>query len=289
MSFLTRAIGGALALGLLAGCGGGAGTAQPAPVTTTTTAQPPVAATSRSATAVPPPSTTALAPPSSPVSPPGPLPPPTAAQVRAPTSPPQPVPPALPGPGRLPVSYNGGAAELITVIAPSASSTTGTLTAWTRSAAGWRNAFGPVAANLGADGVGTASEAASRTPAGVYSLTQSFGRQANPGAALPYFQTTTADWWDENPSSPSYNTHVHRQNSPGGSSENLYTSGAVYDYVVNIDSNSARVPGAGSAIFLHVSNGAPTAGCVAIPRATLVNILRWLTPAAHPQIDIAVA
>ncbi|MGZ4586384.1 MAG: L,D-transpeptidase family protein, partial [Mycobacteriaceae bacterium] len=105
---------------------------------------------------------------------------------------------------------------------------------------------------------------------------------------LPYFQSTTADWWDSNPGSPAYNTHVHQQSSPGGGSENLYGSGAVYDYVVNVNYNTARTPGAGSAIFLHVTNGSPTAGCIAVPRNTMVTILQWLNPAAGPAIDIGV-
>lgn len=188
----------------------------------------------------------------------------------------------------LPLPYSGAAQQLITVVASSSSSTTATVTAWSRTATGWQAVIGPVQAKVGSDGVGAASESASRTPAGVYGLTQSFGRQANPGAHLPYFQTTTADWWDSNPGSPTYNTHVHQQSSPGGASENLYGSGAVYDYAVNINYNTARTPGAGSAIFLHVTNGSPTAGCIAVPRNTMVAILQWLNPAAGPAIDIGV-
>jgi L,D-peptidoglycan transpeptidase YkuD (ErfK/YbiS/YcfS/YnhG family) len=47
---------------------------------------------------------------------------------------------------------------------------------------------------------------------------------------------------------------------------------------------SPVVPGAGSAFFLHVSVGQPTAGCVAIDSSTLVSIMRWLNPAQHPRI-----
>lgn len=49
------------------------------------------------------------------------------------------------------------------------------------------------------------------------------------------------------------------------------------------------VPGAGSAFFLHVSAGRPTAGCVAIPGADLDAVMRWLDPAARPVITIGVA
>ena len=106
---------------------------------------------------------------------------------------------------------------------------------------------------------------------------------------MPYFTTDGYDWWNGNVNSPAYNTHVRQATNPGGASENLYGAGAVYDYAVDMGYNTARVPGAGSAMFLHVTDGAPSAGCVAIDRAALVSILRWLDPAKNPVIDIAVA
>jgi L,D-peptidoglycan transpeptidase YkuD (ErfK/YbiS/YcfS/YnhG family) len=44
--------------------------------------------------------------------------------------------------------------------------------------------------------------------------------------------------------------------------------------------NKERIPGNGGAFFVHTSNGAPTAGCVALDDATLVKIIRWLQPGA---------
>jgi hypothetical protein len=43
---------------------------------------------------------------------------------------------------------------------------------------------------------------------------------------------------------------------------------------------------AGGGIFLHVSKGKPTAGCISIPLATMRGILTWLKPAKHPVIVI---
>jgi L,D-peptidoglycan transpeptidase YkuD (ErfK/YbiS/YcfS/YnhG family) len=43
----------------------------------------------------------------------------------------------------------------------------------------------------------------------------------------------------------------------------------------------------GSAIFLHVTGAGSTAGCVSIPQANLVTVLRWLDPAQHPRIVMA--
>jgi L,D-peptidoglycan transpeptidase YkuD (ErfK/YbiS/YcfS/YnhG family) len=48
--------------------------------------------------------------------------------------------------------------------------------------------------------------------------------------------------------------------------------------------NAARTPGLGSAIFLHVSTGGPTAGCVSVTQDQLLSLLRWLDPARQPRI-----
>ena len=56
----------------------------------------------------------------------------------------------------------------------------------------------------------------------------------------------------------------------GDPNEHLYYETPYYDYAVVIDYNTRNAPGgvrpgAGSAFFLHVTDGAPTAGCVAVP------------------------
>lgn len=188
-------------------------------------------------------------------------------------------------PDSPPLTYFGPARQLITVVADSSSATTATLTAWERTDSGWRTAFGPMRALVGAAGIGQASEGSTKTPAGVWSFGQAFGRQPNPGTRMSYFKTDVYDWWNGNSRSPAYNTHV-RQAADPGNSENLYNIGAVYDYAIDMGYNTARTPGAGSAFFLHVTDGRPTGGCVAIDRAALVSILQWLDPAKSPAIDI---
>jgi L,D-peptidoglycan transpeptidase YkuD (ErfK/YbiS/YcfS/YnhG family) len=127
----------------------------------------------------------------------------------------------------------------------------------------------------------------------MFSLTQTFGRAANPGTRQPWFQASTNDWWVSDVRSPAYNTH--QTCDPGKcpfnekAGENLGRAGAVYDYAVVIDYNRWPAhPGAGSAFFLHVTNGRPTAGCVAADRAVVIAILRWLDPHQHPVISLGV-
>jgi L,D-peptidoglycan transpeptidase YkuD (ErfK/YbiS/YcfS/YnhG family) len=180
--------------------------------------------------------------------------------------------------------------QVVTVQASSSSSTTARFDLWTRlSTGGFKHHSGPITAYIGQNGIGATREGLARTPAGVFSLTEAFGNQPTNGTRLPYFQANRADWWNEVSSSPAYNTHVHQTYSPGWPSENLYTAGAVYAHAVVIDYNRFPVrAGAGSGFFLHVTNGHPTAGCVAIAASSLDYVMRWLNPAAHPVISMGV-
>lgn len=199
---------------------------------------------------------------------------------------------------RLPLSSTtGSASQVVTVTAPSTSSTQGTLQAWTRAGGGWRKHGPATAAWLGSDGLGNASESRSATPIGSFTLTQAFGHDADPGTALPYTQTTPADWWISQ-SGPLYNTRQRCSSgcgfTTGDPNEHLFYETPYYNYAVVIDYNTRNAPGGvqqgrGSAFFLHVTVGAPTQGCVSIAQDRLVDLLRWLRPSASPRILIGVA
>ena len=62
----------------------------------------------------------------------------------------------------------------------------------------------------------------------------------------------------------------------------------VYRYAAVIAYNTARTPGLGSAIFLHVGTGSSTAGCVSLPQRRLLAVLKWLKPGRSPRIKIRV-
>jgi L,D-peptidoglycan transpeptidase YkuD (ErfK/YbiS/YcfS/YnhG family) len=129
-----------------------------------------------------------------------------------------------------------------------------------------------------------------RTPSGVYGFDFFFGVAADPGVKLPYRRITGRSIvWDDDPASPRYNTWVDLTvQDAGREPEPMYVSPA-YDHGAVIAYNTARTPGLGSAIFLHVSNGGATAGCVSLPAGQLVEVLRWLDPAQIPRIVIGVA
>lgn len=185
--------------------------------------------------------------------------------------------------------------QVVTVSVKTPTSTFGTLKVWRWNAKRDRyvRIGKPVRAYVGSAGVGQASEYVSRTPAGVFPLTEAFGRLRDPGTRLPYQRVDLSSWWVSDVSSPHYNTY--RECAPGtwcgfaqSRSEQL---GAIslYSHSVVIDYNrDPIIAGAGSAFFLHESEGKATQGCVSITRNRLVRVLRWLKPQADPVVSIGV-
>ncbi len=95
-------------------------------------------------------------------------------------------------------------------------------------------------------------------------------RVTRPRAAVPISPLAPEDGWCDDPVSPAYNRPV-RLPCPDHH-EALWRNDAVYDVIGVLGWNDDPVqPGRGSAIFLHVAqpDGAPTAGCIALPLADL--------------------
>ena len=161
----------------------------------------------------------------------------------------------------------------------------------------WRAVFGPWRAETGRGHLrDVRREGDGSTPTGVFAVGATmYGVQPNPGGLhYPYHRLVCGDWWDEDPYSPEYNRFVHV--SCGATpvfaswSEALWTETVAYPYFAVIDFNTSPiVAGAdapGSGIFLHSWIGAPTEGCVALARAELLEVLRWLEPSLRPAIEI---
>jgi L,D-peptidoglycan transpeptidase YkuD (ErfK/YbiS/YcfS/YnhG family) len=187
----------------------------------------------------------------------------------------------------------GSAGQAVVVTAARYGATTATLSAYERVGDVWRRTFGPWTARVGTAGVAPAGEKREgdgRTPSGVYGFEFFFGVAPDPGVSFPYRRVTSRSIvWDDDPASPRYNTWVDLDREQAGvEPEPMYVSPA-YDHGAVIAYNTARTPGLGSAIFLHVSTGGPTAGCVSLPAGQLVDVLRWLDPARAPRIVIGVA
>ena len=94
--------------------------------------------------------------------------------------------------------------------------------------------------------------------------------------------------WDDDPASPLYNEWVDSSRQNPGAQPEPMDNLPVYAYGAVIGYNSRRMPGLGSAIFLHVSDGGSTLGCVSLPSPELLALLRWLDPAQRPMIAMGV-
>jgi L,D-peptidoglycan transpeptidase YkuD (ErfK/YbiS/YcfS/YnhG family) len=153
----------------------------------------------------------------------------------------------------------------------------------------WQPALGKMSAVLGTKGfTDNKAEGDQATPTGVYSIGSTmYGVAGSPGVRYTFHQLVPDDYWNENISSPGYNSFVHGTN-PGGGSEALWTTIPQYNLFFVINYNIPATSGRGSGIFVHVSvPGHTTAGCVAIAQTDLVNVMRWLDPGASPRMVMA--
>ena len=187
----------------------------------------------------------------------------------------------------------GSAAQVIAVSAAAYGRTVATLTAYQHDASGWHQVFGPWQADVGYAGFappGQKREGDGRTPSGSFGFDFFFGVLGDPGVQFPFRVITGHNIvWDDDPSSSLYNQWVDTNTADAGAAPEPMDVSA-YDFGAVIAYNMAPiVPGAGSAIFLHVSDGGPTVGCVSLPTSELLAVLRWLNPADQPRIIMGTA
>jgi L,D-peptidoglycan transpeptidase YkuD (ErfK/YbiS/YcfS/YnhG family) len=192
------------------------------------------------------------------------------------------------------LATTGVSSQLITVVAPSRTASSGTLRLWRKAGGCWVAASPGWRAWLGARGVSEQRrEGDATTPAGTFALgSVLYGVGPNPGGLrYPYRRLGCGDWWVEDPRSPFYNRLHHLPcgvqppfRQEGG---DLSRSPTAYRHFAFIRYNADPVVrGAGSGIFLHASIGKPTHGCVSIPLGELLTVLRWLRPQSAPRIAI---
>jgi L,D-peptidoglycan transpeptidase YkuD (ErfK/YbiS/YcfS/YnhG family) len=139
----------------------------------------------------------------------------------------------------------------------------------------------------GACPAGEKREGDGRTPLGRWPIrTVLFrpGHAAPPaGMALPWRWVRPDDGWSDDPADPAYNRPVRHPH--GYSAERLVRDDGAYDVIVVLGHNDAPpVPGMGSAVFLHCSEGRPTAGCVAVEKDALLAVLPQLRPGDAVEI-----
>jgi L,D-peptidoglycan transpeptidase YkuD (ErfK/YbiS/YcfS/YnhG family) len=183
--------------------------------------------------------------------------------------------------------------QLVTVLGAGTRATTGSLRLWRKSGRCWLAVGGPWRAHLGRNGLSAnRHEGDKTTPMGVFGFQRvMYGLGPDPGVRYRYHRIVCGDWWVEDPRSPYYNRfhHVRCGSTPPfrTTSEDMSRSPISYRHLAVVDFNTHPiVPGRGSGIFLHVTTGRPTLGCVSLALSQLVTTLRWLDPRKSPRIAI---
>lgn len=138
---------------------------------------------------------------------------------------------------------------------------------------------------LGRGGVAAAAdkrEGDGATPAGSWPMRSVLWRPdriSSPSTRLPRRAIEPADGWCDAPGDPAYNQPV-RLPYPA-SAERMWRDDQVYDLVLVLGYNDAPVlPGAGSAIFMHVARPdyGLTEGCIALALQDLVDLVERAAP-----------
>ncbi|WP_286906915.1 L,D-transpeptidase family protein [Clostridium sp. UBA1652] len=181
--------------------------------------------------------------------------------------------------------------QLIVITKTSASAYSALCNVYEKNNSEWKYVLKDVRAVTGLNGISYNRREGDRTtPAGIFTISQAFGKANNPGTSLPYRVVQGDDWWAGDSEHPeTYNTW---QKSPStgwreSESERLIDY-EIYKYAFVIDFNTQRTPYKGSAMFFHVApySGGGTYGCVGVGEGDLVKILKWINPSKNPKIII---
>ena len=199
-----------------------------------------------------------------------------------------------------------GAPQLVVGVAADWDATDVTLTRYERRGDAWSPVGAPIPAALGRAGQGWGRglhgagapagrpgpvkvEGDGKAPSGAFRILRAFGYDPAPvaGAALPY-QALDASWrCVDDPGSAHYNDVLDADGVAVDwtSAEEMRRTDELYRWVIELDHNAASGdahPGAGSCIFFHVWAGPDdtTAGCTAMDRSALEDLLAWLRPGA---------
>jgi L,D-peptidoglycan transpeptidase YkuD (ErfK/YbiS/YcfS/YnhG family) len=200
--------------------------------------------------------------------------------------------------------------QMVTVSARDWDSRHATLKAWQRRAdSSWRLAGGPFRVVIGYGGWVIATDreqGTGTTPAGRFAMPFAFGRYRDPGARLEYRRVDGNDWWPYEPRDPAtYNVYQFHKAAKthwrSDKAEHLDAYTKQYGYAIVVGFNLPRqihysparkqwvaderaYKHRGGGIFLHIRGDGYTAGCVAMSRAQMRWLVRWVRPSAHPRL-----
>lgn len=200
--------------------------------------------------------------------------------------------------------------QMVTVTSPGWHTTRARLRAWQRPAGGrWHLVRGPFRVRIGYNGWVRGArrrQSTGKSPAGSYALRRAFGARPDPGTALRYRRFDRNDFWPYEPRDPATYNVYQRHKARGthwrrGYRERLWSFRDQYRYAVVVGFNMPHGvhysrarrqlvardradTSRGGGIFLHVTDGGPTAGCVSMRLHRMRWLMRWLDPAKSPRV-----
>ena len=116
------------------------------------------------------------------------------------------------------------------------------------------------------------------TPKGIFKLKKLYFRKDRIGIPKCKIQKRIIKdgmVWCDDSNHEKYNEEIFDHST--NSKEKLFRKDHIYDYLITISHNDAKIPFMGSAIFIHLTkNYKPTAGCIALKQKdfrTLLNLI----------------
>ncbi|MDD2368917.1 MAG: L,D-transpeptidase family protein [Sulfuricurvum sp.] len=183
--------------------------------------------------------------------------------------------------------------QLLVVISPELNSTAASMQRYEKHTL-WEKIGEKIPVTLGRSGLGYASdkiplknEGDGRSPAGVFSISSTFGYDVRPNGLMPYYHADEKLICIDDVEDPRYNTFAFLDpDNPPKSFEMMRRNDEVYRNGAVIGYNTAGDKGRGSCIFIHLnhSDHRPTSGCTAMEEESLKELLKWLDPNKKPQI-----
>jgi len=116
------------------------------------------------------------------------------------------------------------------------------------------------------------------TPKGIFNLRKLYFRKDRvdiPNCKIDKKVIKKNMAWCDDPNNKKYNEEIKILNK--NYKEHLYRKDNKYDYIISINHNEKKIPGKGSAVFIHLTkNYKPTAGCVALKRKDFEILLKLI-------------
>ena len=124
------------------------------------------------------------------------------------------------------------------------------------------------------------------TPKGLFNLRKLYFRKDRVG--IPNCKISKKNIkrdmaWCDDLKHKKYNEEIKIRNK--NLKENLHRKDHKYDYIISISHNEEKIPGKGSAVFIHLTdNYKPTAGCIALKKKDFEILLKLINKKTRIKI-----